>query len=99
MGTLSQRTFFINQTREALGTGFYCNTNHSLFHEIRPITPKSDWYYRHPLCIPYVILNLFKSRGNIFCSAVGIMFSTTEWMHKRNHALKRKDPAEYANDE
>merc|ERR1711937_861371 len=31
--------------------------------------------------------------------AVGVMFATTEWMHKRNHALKRKDPAEFANDE
>ena len=26
-----------------------CKTNHSKIHEIRPITPKSDWSYNHPL--------------------------------------------------
>ena len=30
------------------GNDFY-KTNHSKIHEIRPITPKSDWSYNHPL--------------------------------------------------
>ena len=29
------------------GNDFY-KTNHSKIHEIRPITPKSDWSYNHP---------------------------------------------------
>ena len=29
------------------GNDFY-KTTHSKIYEIRPITPKSDWYYRHP---------------------------------------------------
>merc|ERR1712212_40617 len=31
--------------------------------------------------------------------AIGIMFYITEYMHKINHALKRKNPADYENDE
>ena len=48
----SRKFSFKNSSKSAkgnfCGNDFY-KTNHSKIHEIRPITPKSDWPYNHPL--------------------------------------------------
>ena len=42
-------TFITAITPKFLGGNDFYKTNHTKIHEIRPITPKSDWSYNHPL--------------------------------------------------